>query len=98
MKLGISTRLFLLTGIAAGALLLGGCEADCYEMTDGGAVGANIQKWRLEDRAASESLKPEVTSWWQKEKAKWPVFKKKCVDSAQCYDHSIAAEAESAIE
>lgn len=77
------------------ACLLGGCETECYKMTDGGSIGKDIDSWKKTDKGYSDELMPQLRQYWAKEKAKWPVFVKKCDDGGTCYDKSIAeAEAE----
>lgn len=72
------------------ACLLGGCETECYKMTDGGPVGKGIDSWKLEDKEYADELMPQLRRYWAREKSKWPIFVKKCEDSGTCYEKSIA--------
>lgn len=82
-----ATKLLAVSFLCAGALSLGGCDKT---MTDGGAIGRNVDQWKLEDQQNSQTLKPTLQSYWQKEKAKWPIFEKNCEDAESCYEKSMA--------
>lgn len=86
-------KLTLLTLALVGAVLLtGGCDTECYTMTDGGSIGRNIDEWLRDDATASSDLRPQIRTWLAGEKAKWPVFTRTCETAESCYEGKKPAD------
>ena len=76
--------------------VLSGCRpwqlTECIEMTDGGVMGRHFDAWQKDDERIRADFKPQIKSWWNEEKKRWPKFRRTCLNAADCYQESLEIE------
>ena len=89
-------RMILMMLVLGAAAVLNGCGpwqlTQCWEMTDGSDTGRHFDRWQKNDEAMRADFKPQVRSWWQEEKRRWPKFRRTCVTAESCYEAAAAED------